>query len=214
MVKRHRISKPRKKYKRKRPPSTILVVCEGEKTEKYYFEDFQANSGATNIRIEVRGTGYNTKTVVEEAQRINEIPGSAPYIQTWCVFDHDSYSKRVINEAFELANNLGYIVAFSNQCFEIWYLLHFDYIDADLDRARFKPMLRKRLGRKYEKNEKNMYEKLLPHQSTAIRNAENLNDSYNLPCENIPCPSPSTTVVNLVKFLNSQFKIEIPAKNK
>ncbi len=48
------------------------------------------------------------------------------YDQVWCVFDRDDLLPRQISEALHYAQQGAIRVAFSNQAFELWYLLHFD----------------------------------------------------------------------------------------
>jgi hypothetical protein len=61
-------------------------------------------------------------------------------------------------------------------------------------------MLTDRLGFKYNKNDPAIYDHILPLQSAAIQNAENLMSSY---VNHSPVSdNPSTTVHKLVKELN------------
>jgi len=43
-------------------------------------------------------------------------------------------------------------VGFSNQAFELWYILHFQFLVADLHRGQYIPILSDIFGFKYEKN--------------------------------------------------------------
>lgn len=101
--------------KKERP--TILIVCEGENTEPSYFRQFRL----PNAIVKPIGEGYNTLSLVKRA---GELAGEKPYDQVWCVFDKDSFDD--FNEAIIAAKNMGYGVAYSNQAFEYWIILHFD----------------------------------------------------------------------------------------
>lgn len=49
--------------------------------------------------------------------------------QVWCVFDVDDFykkSKQKFNNAIENARKNGVRIAFFNECFELWILLHFE----------------------------------------------------------------------------------------
>ena len=122
------------------------------------------------------------------------------YDQVWCVFDKNSFPKEHFNSALALAEKNKIKVAYSNEAFELWYLLHFNYIETAIPRGDYTYKLKERLGMKYEKNCKTMYNILLDKQKTAIKNAERLlslyekTDSYE--------KNPSTTVHLLVKELN------------
>lgn len=95
----------------------ILIVCEGENTEPSYFNQFKLSS-AEIIPI---GEGYNTVSLVERA---NKFAQDAKYDQVWCVFDKDDNSDEIFNRAIELAASYGFGVAYSNQAFEYWLILH------------------------------------------------------------------------------------------
>lgn len=78
-----------------------LIICEGWKTEPLYFESiknliddkFGKNLKYETIeveRIEIEGTGRNTRDLVEYAiKRRNR--ALIPYGNVWCVFDKDSF---------------------------------------------------------------------------------------------------------------------------
>jgi hypothetical protein len=75
---------------------------------------------------------------------------------------------------------LGFHSAFSNEAFELWYILHFDYLDAKIDRKAYiayldKIFKRLKLG-KYKKNNEDMYAILeqFGDQANAMKNAERL----------------------------------------
>ena len=103
----------------------ILIVCEGTKTEKLYFEEFKVPSAR------VEGTGYNTISLVEEAIRLNR---GVAYDKVWCVFDKDSFPPADFQGAIDLARRHGFHTAYTNQAFELWYLLHYDYHTSALSR--------------------------------------------------------------------------------
>lgn len=170
-----------------------LIVCEGEKTEPSYFAGFHAPSV---VVIEIVGAGANTVSVVEEAIARR---GRSRYDQVWCVFDRDSFPKERFNDALRRARNEGVRVAYSNEAFELWYLLHFEFCDSALSRETYKPRLSKYLGRPYRKNDPSMFKALADRQDTAIRNAVKLLACYDPP--NPEADNPSTTVHVLVEEL-------------
>lgn len=181
------------------PTQTFLIVCEGQKTEPAYFEAFRLPSA----QVRIVGTGSNTKSLVELAIRLKEREDEERD-QYWCVFDHDSFPPEQFNSALQRARANGFQVAYSNVCFEIWYLLHFDYHDSALDRSLYWPKLSAYLGWAYEKNSRLIYETLLPRQETALRNAQRLLGQYSPhhPEKDNPC----TTVHLLVEELNQQIR--------
>ena len=98
---------------------TILIVCEGENTEPSYFKQFRLTS-ATIIPI---GEGYNTVSLVSRALVLSKVK---QYDQVWCVFDKDDFSEVDFNNAITLAESNDFGIAYSNQAFEYWLILHFD----------------------------------------------------------------------------------------
>jgi len=102
----------------------IFIYCEGENTEPSYFNKFRLSS----LTVDSYGEGRNTLSLVERAEKINK---KERYEQVWCVFDADpkpDNPKQLenFNKAINLANQLGFGVAYSNQAFEYWLILHFE----------------------------------------------------------------------------------------
>jgi len=178
----------------------ILILCEGKKTEPNYFRKFPLN--VELVEIDVRGTGANTLSLVENAVRRGQDAASEgrPYNQIWCVFDRDSFPPGKFNLAFKVADESRIHIAYSNQCFELWYLLHYHFNDAAIERHEYARRLTEFIGRRYRKNDENMYNLLKERQADAIRNAKKLLDRYD-PC-NPEKDDPSTTVHTLVETLN------------
>lgn len=106
-----------------------LIVCEGEKTEPHYFEAFPVNA---KVEIVVEGQGMNTVSLVDHAVARRDEDGS--FDEVWCVFDRDSFPAEHFNLAIDRAAREALLVAYSNEAFELWYLLHFCYLDAAVSR--------------------------------------------------------------------------------
>ncbi len=172
----------------------FLIVCEGERTEPNYFKSFRVRK---DVQVQVIGEGYNTRSLVERAIELEQ---EGEYDQVWVVFDRDDFPAQNFNEAIALAGRNDIGVAYSNEAFEIWYLMHFNYHDVATARRLYKQMLTERLGFKYWKNHPNIYEHLQMKQADAIRNAERLLQTYtpHRPAYDNPC----TTVHRLVQALN------------
>jgi RloB-like protein len=114
--------------------SVYLIICEGEKTEPNYFKEMR-QFHRLSISIEICGTGCNTISLIEEARRI-DIGSETDFDQVWCVFDKDDFTAENFNNAIFKANSYHYRVAWSNECFELWYLLHFKYSSANISRRQ------------------------------------------------------------------------------
>ena len=98
---------------------TILIVCEGENTEASYFSQFRLSTAT----IKSVGEGYNTVSLVSRA---TELAKEKDYEQIWCVFDKDDFDANDFDNAIQVAKSQGFGVAYSNQAFEYWIILHFD----------------------------------------------------------------------------------------
>jgi hypothetical protein len=182
----------RKTNFREEVPS-FLIVCEGKRTEPSYFRGFHVGR-VLDVRVE--GLGQSTVNLVRETIRLRN---QDDYDQVWVVFDIDNCTPAQVNEAIRLAEKNGIQVAYSNQAFELWYLLHFDYHHSSVDRKQYIYKLTKTLGGTYTKNAPDLYIRLLNRQPTAIQNAKRLLATYDPPD---PCrDDPSTTVFQLVEEL-------------
>jgi len=103
---------------------TILIVCEGENTEPSYFRQFKL----TSATIKPIGEGYNTISLVKRAVKLSK---EKSYDQVWCVFDADPkpdnpQQEKNFIDAINLANKKKFGIAYSNQAFEYWLILHLD----------------------------------------------------------------------------------------
>lgn len=205
------MSKPwERKYTYRRSSGTIrhirnriLILCEGKKTEPNYFSKFPVK---IDVKIDVEGSGKNTLSLVEEAIRIGKEAARRHknYNQIWCIFDRDSFPAENFNKAFTVAERNKIRIAYSNQCIELWFLLHYIFFDSAIDRKDYIVKLSELMERKYEKNSDETYALLKSKQSTAIKNARQLSKRY-LPC-NPEKDNPSTNVQELVEALNKFIK--------
>ena len=173
----------------------FLIVCEGAKTEPNYFMSFRVPKNV--VKIDVQGLGENPSKLVKSAK---ELKKQGEYDQVWCVFDRDSWTIEDFNNAIQNAKDQGFKVAYSNESFELWYVLHFEFINTGIPRSDYLRKLTTLFGRRYQKNSETIYDDLFDKQAIAIKNAENLLKQYN---PHIPAKdNPSTTVHLLVQELN------------
>ena len=182
----------------------ILIVCEGKKTEPNYFKAFPV----TSAEVKVLGEGFNTKALVSYTKEISEQAEleKLPYDQVWCVFDHDPgvFTKEQFNTAIQMAKSHGFKVAYSNEAFELWYILHFEYLHSGINRDQYIKKLTEHLKKPYKKNSTEMYDILLSKQGVAIKYAKKLMTVHT---DSMPADSnPSTTVYELVVALNILIK--------
>lgn len=172
----------------------FLIVCEGSKTEPNYFKEFRV----LGLVIDIEGPALSPIQLVDEAHRLRQNK-EKNYDQVWCVFDRDDWPVDNFNGALSKAQAQGIQVAYTNEAFELWYLLHFHYHDTAIGRETYKDRLTAHLGKAYVKNDKTIYGTLKTKIYDAIRNAERLLTQYNPPKPGVD--NPSTTVHLLVQQL-------------
>lgn len=121
-----------------------------------------------------------------------------------------------LNNAKSKRSDLDVEVAYINDAFELWYLLHFEYRNTAISRDEILKQLIKKLKEKephkfsklnksnikQENYTKSIFETLKPLQEDAIRNATKLLKSYGKE-HNPERDNPSTSIHNLVILLNT-----------
>ncbi|NJL56502.1 RloB domain-containing protein [bacterium] len=194
---------PRKRATQRRQEARrFLIVCEGEKTEPTYF---RAIAPASSHTIRVRGKGRGAPKLVGETIRLLHSEGEDTYDEVWCVFDIDRMTKVQFDEATRLARRAPkreISLAYSNPCFELWYLLHFATWGTSTSCDICQGELSKYLGKPYSKREKDLEatnKYCIKACDNAIENAKNLLTRY-VP-QNPVADNPSTTVHLLVQNL-------------
>lgn len=194
LKRRERIEKKRKiEFKSKR--KFYLIVCEGEKTEPNYFESLKSSlpKGVLELtNIDIDGTGKNTLSIIIEAKKLRE-NYEKKYLRkidtVWAVFDKDSFPSKNFNNAINKGENSKPKIncAWTNEAFELWYLLHFNYYNTGISRHQYQKLLeneiRKATGNndfQYKKNSTEMFSILhkFGNQEMAIKNSIKLNELY------------------------------------
>ncbi len=196
-----------------------LIVCEGTRTEPTYFEFLkQLLPKHLMETIQIIGQGENTvnvvKKAIEEKEKRLQDGINPAFDEVWAVFDKDDFPARQFNRAVQLAKNNGIESGHTNQAFELWYVLHFQFLHTALNRNDYFKILSKILGGKYKKNDpktpqvifekgdvlkaiKWCYQLELKHEATTPANA---------------CPS--TRLHILVERLLKYSEMKVPARSQ
>lgn len=146
--------------------------------------------------VKIRGCGVTPKNILQIAKK--ELSN---YNEIWCVFDRDNFPKVNFNAAIQMSqSNPKLHCAYSNEAFELWYILHFEYLNSGYSRARYEKKLNEHLPFAYEKNSTEMYQILKDKQDLAVKHADTLLNSYD--SFNPESNNPSTTIHILVERLN------------
>ncbi len=202
----------------------FLIVCEGEKTEPNYFKAFPLKIGKFVFDLSFEGGGISTMKVVEKAIELRD-NSPQKYDRVWAVFDKDSFPSTQFNGAIQKAKANDIFCAWSNEAFELWYLLHFQYRNTAMSRDDYKSAIEKSINSlissgkkfKYKKNSEEMFSTLKKYgnQKQASSWAKNLESTHS--SQNFSSHNPCTTVYKLVEELNGKSKVlndEILAKLK
>ncbi len=225
-------------------PEIILIVCEDSKSSFFYLEQKARGLGLNVIEpyqdidiktnsVEILGLGKAPITLVNKAiarkRNFNEKAKenqTIPYSKVYCVMDvddHESLERAIdkINTENELDKETEIVPIISNECFEVWYLLHFEYTTAQLFRdTRTKNEFianRRNLSRlmekylridDYAKGSVNIFKLLQSkgNEAEAIKRAKQLNQHHlsvnNIGANKIYTLNPSTQVYKLIGKLN------------
>ena len=166
----------------------FLIVCEGEKTEPNYFKAFIDNRRSEVKEVNVKGCGCSTCQLINEAKKIQEKlehERQVSFDRVWLVFDKDEFKD--FNKAIAEAKKEKMNCAWSNQAFELWYVLHFQYLDTGVDRKQYIGMIEDKVRKasksktfKYKKNDVGFYQILHEHgnEDFAFKNAEKLRNRH------------------------------------
>jgi len=215
LFKKRRLARKQRKHEYKVPKANaFLIVTEGERTEPQYFRGLQRLikekiGGVVDVVdvpiIDIHGEGASTEKLIEITERLVK-EAKIIYQNVWVVFDKDDFMD--FDKAIKDGISKGYNIAWSNQSFEYWLYLHFNYSDVSLHRHEWNKKLNEifkqyNLGDgKYKKNYDNIYELVdsFDGVNTAIKNAKRRMSNYNDKC--LPSKfDPATKVYLLVEDL-------------
>ncbi len=194
----------------------FLIVCEGEKSEPNYFESLKdaLPKGVLDVcDFKIIGTGNNTNSLVTKAMQLREkwqIQTGRTIDKLWIVFDKDSFTLHSFNSAIQtcIANAPNVEAAWTNEAFELWYLLHFHFYNTGISRKQYQNLIESNFiekglaNYKYKKNSIEMFLLLEEHgnREDAIRNATNLERHF-AGTANYAHQNPCTKVHHLVAEL-------------
>ena len=176
-------SRIRRTVQKRKLKKTILIVCEGEKTERYYLDGLKREetvSEAFAITV-VPGKGGSRSQIIERA--INQKAQRKGMDVFLCVLDTESLetmqAKADLAAARQEAARNDITLYLSNPAFEVWFLAHFrrtsrsfrncDAVIVELDRewsAAFR--------QPYNKSDDGAYQRLEERTQAAIANAKDV----------------------------------------
>src|SRR4029077_3590037 len=128
------------------PKAKITIVSEGRLTEPDYFYALARACGAlVSFDIEIEKAAGVPLSVVNKAidllPHLRRMTSFSHKDTVWAVFDRDQHPN--FDEAINKGNEAGVNIAFSNPCFELWLVLHFQDWDRPMGRHEMQGELRK-----------------------------------------------------------------------
>ena len=189
------------------PPYTV-IFCEGTKTEPLYIQGLanRVNDKYKDFvkkdRVVIEGTGRNTQDLLRFARKTVE--SKYPNCQiAYLMYDKDDFpSDNFDNTQFSAEkrkDNREYRVAWSNECIELWFVLHFQDLESNVHRSQYREILKGHFP--YEKNLEDLYDLLCDKTPSAIKRSRELYESYE-PDTPPSKRAPATRVHELVEYLS------------
>ena len=126
------MNRVRKSFKRTsgvRDAKLIIIACEGEITEKQYFNGVAYSEEYKNpkVRVKVLNRGSSNSDPKESVRSLNKFKKTYKlnrYDELWLICDVDRWGAKKIAEVNRLCKQKKYFIAVSNPCFEFWLFLH------------------------------------------------------------------------------------------
>lgn len=200
----------RRRGAHRQPYAKVLIVCEGEKTEPFYFNGLKDAYGLNSANVEVFGEcGSDPVSVFDYAvhrYRLEKRAGD-PFDRVYCVFDKDAHAnyETAVRRIAHASPKGTFFAATSVPCFEYWLLLHFRYTTRP-----YQPLPGNSAGNQvlsdlceempgYQKAQKDVFRELQERMEDAKQNANRALTA----AEQNGTDNPSTRVHELVDFLQN-----------
>jgi hypothetical protein len=135
-------------------------------TEPYYIQGLvdlinkKYSEIIKNDRIKVFGTGRNTRGLLKYAIKHANKPENSQYSHMWLMYDKDDFPNDNFDNTQFSINSYNHqdreiFAAWSNECIELWFILYFENLIANVSREQYRIILRRHFD--YEKNLNNLY---------------------------------------------------------
>ena len=201
------------------------VYTEGTKTEPNYIEGLKRriakkyNCGVNDINI-ICANGKSSKDTIRLFEFAyndvaKELKKDKKIDHVWIFFDKDDYKEddfksaidkiNIMNNSkdtnadgfnYNLENGIAYHACWSNEAFELWLCLHYEYIQSGIGRKDYNNKLKDKLRKEYKKNNSDIFEDILSTGGdieSAIKYAKKLVKENGI-------ANPSTSVFEFVEY--------------
>lgn len=127
---------------------TFIIFCEDEVSEPTYFKSFETSKIKVNPIKNQKSMIENVINAIYHCKEEGVMKSKDGMfyildeeIQVWCVYDRDREETEekmqrgnvVFDESVTMAETKGIKLAYSNDAFELWILLHFEDIDPEIE---------------------------------------------------------------------------------
>ncbi|HIS62794.1 MAG TPA: RloB domain-containing protein [Candidatus Scybalomonas excrementigallinarum] len=190
----------RREQQKKANPKQIHVYCEGE-SEKIYLETLRNLVGIKQrLKLVVRSERkqgidlYNHVRSIYKQHKFKVSP-----VEIVIIVDKDDKTTEELTKLKNECLRSGYLLIYSNVCFELWLLLHFEKVTFFTTRGNLNSSLSSKLGKSYKKTDKRFFEQVVKKYEVALKNSERMEDG--IPEFN---KNPYT---NMKELLNNYFNV-------
>ncbi|OEC02797.1 abortive phage resistance protein [Lysinibacillus sphaericus] len=104
---------------------TILIYCEGE-TERIYFEQLRILKRSKMVSVKIKNV---KRSAIKLAQHAFRDSSYQYFDEVWVVFDKDDLTEKQLEEVNVFCEEKDIHIAYTNEAFELWLLLHFEVVD-------------------------------------------------------------------------------------
>lgn len=222
-ARRKREARPSRRVK-----TTLHITCEGEVSERWYFDGLKRlDEVAQRFAIEVKKGAGGTRLEIAQSAVDAKERAREPHDFYWCVFDVERQSHRTsLQKAMALLRTNGIVPCLSNPSFEVWLLAHFrrtrqEFENSDAVENELNRHWKKEFGCEYEKSDKKVFTRLEGQLDQAVNNAIDMRMEHEVDPIHAKKKSPhgwlctsacnsSTDIGELVKWLLEGGNEELP----
>lgn len=193
----------KRKVATRRPRKTLVVFCEGERTEPEYLDALKRQPSvrdvaAVDLRVETGHGGSVPRTLVAMAAEAHSraTEEEAEIDEFWCVFDVEwPRNHPGLVDAIQQARANSIQLAISNPCFELWLILHFQDHSSWLDNNQARRLRRQLDGSGDKGLDSGKY---MPFTADAARRAAGLDARHLRDGTVFPHDNPATGMYRLL----------------
>lgn len=188
---------------------TILIALEDKKSSRFYIKELAKDKGISLKVAFAKHIGTDPKSVLLAIEDFEINNPNVKYEKAWLVIDKDSFSAEKFKCTLETCRHRNICVAYSNECYELWLLLHFKdvtgYKSRDVINKELNQEFLKHFKEGYSKSKNVVYGMLRDRQNDAIKRAENLIKNIKKRNGTVDpfTDNPSTTMHILINCLNN-----------